>query len=262
MWEMYYDVEKYRRRKQKFKEVDLNPVYVVYKEWLTEEEEEEEEELRQKKFWENLKDLSQIPKEQPLQSMPETSQEDFRETTALTEEATEPGSCCRKLEGKIVIKTASQQLGRLASRPTVDSEGKFYVSDSTEDRKDPEPLQTEKGVIKARVPFARKRLDLSIYTFDEPCDDDIIEEASDDLIEVAKEDYTDGEESMKKANKKKRRCKLKKAKSKEERSLAKLLKKLSSSLNPLKRTHWNSGKRSRGWYRRKKVTLLTVVNFV
>ena len=58
MWEMYYDVEKYRRRKRKFKEVDLNPVYAVYKEWLTEEDEEE---LRQKKFWENFKDLSQFP---------------------------------------------------------------------------------------------------------------------------------------------------------------------------------------------------------
>jgi hypothetical protein len=121
---------------------------------------------------------------------------------------------------------------------------------------------SSKGVFKASVPFARKRLDLSIYTFDDPDDDDIIEEASNDLIEVVDEDYTDGEDSVKNSNHTKHRPKLKKVKSKEERSHLKLTKKLSSSINPLKHTHWNSGKRSRGWYRRKKVTPLTVVNFV
>ena len=66
MWEMYYNMEKYRRRKRKFHKVKMDLVAEVYQEWLYKEEEEE---FRQKKFWENLKDLSQFPKEQPLQSM-------------------------------------------------------------------------------------------------------------------------------------------------------------------------------------------------
>lgn len=117
-------------------------------------------------------------------------------------------------------------------------------------------------MFQASVHFARKKLDLSIYTFDEPDDDHINEEANGNLKEAVDEEYTFSDEFARKPDPTKHRSKLKKVKSKEERLLAKRTKKLSSSRNPLKRTHGNSRKRSRGRYRRKKITLLTVINFV
>jgi hypothetical protein len=180
----------------------------------------------------------------------------YSQTEEQTEEELVSGSSCRKMEGRNVNWTVAQPPRRLPSRPSEEMDSEFFVTVATEDFKCPEPVSSEEVVFKAPVPFARKKLDLSIYTFDEPDDDHINEEASDELIKAADEDYKYGEEFAKKLNHMKRRPKLRTTKSKEERSLAKLTKKLSSSRNPLKRTHWNSGKRSRGRYRRKKVTLL------
>ena len=182
--------------------------------------------------------------EDMLNSMKE-SQETL--TDQQKDEETEVESCCKKLESIKVDQTASQPLGRLPSRPTVESDTQFFVSDSTEENKDPKPIEFDKVVFETLVPFARKRTYLSIYTFDKPSDDDIGEEVKDTLIYKvsSEEEYNAGKESCKKTSHMKRRFKLRKAKSKEECSIAKLTKKLRSSKRPLKCTHWNSDKRSR-----------------
>jgi len=244
---MVGSMENEPKENPKFNEVDLNPVHEVFKEWLTGEEEEE---LQQKKFWENLKDLSQFPEEQPLQSITESVHDESRETTMFITEPTVPGSCYRKLEDSYVAWTAGQPSGRPASRPNKDSDPEIFVRDSLKDSQHPEPVIDKEIVIKARVPFTRRRMDLSIYTFDDSDDDDINEEAREDLTAADKE-YKDGEDFMKQTNQKKHRCKLRKVRSKAERSHMTLTKKLSSAISPLKRTHWNSGKRSRGWRPRK-----------
>ena len=237
--EMIHDVEHHLEAKPKFYEVNLNPVHAIYKEWLTEEDKEE---LRQRSFWENLNDLSQFPEEQPLQSTSETSQEDFRETTVHIEDPTMTKCSSRKMEGKTVNWTADQPSNRLPSRPSENMNSEICVTDSMVEFNHTEPIIVQEAVFKTPVPFARRKFDLSIYTFDDPDDDDIIEDVSNDLIEAADEDYTDGEDSVKKSNHTKHIPKLKKVKSKAERSHLKLTKNLSSFINPLKRKHWNSGK--------------------
>ena len=124
----------------------------------------------------------------------------------------------------------------------------------------------EEVVPKFRVPFGRKRLDLGIFTFDEPptepMEDRIQEESP---IEDHKESWSNSsrwesvwvkddaheEEAPRieilKTNHQKKRLKLKKTKNKLKRIQAIITKRLSSSLSPLKRTHWNNGKRSRGF---------------
>jgi len=168
-------------------------------------------------------------------------------TELHTTEETVCANCCKKLEVSSATQTATELLGRLPSRPNEVFEDEVETSVSTEEIDDHEPVGLKILVLKPRVPFARKRLDLSIYTFDEPDDEHIIEEARDTLTaeDACEEEYNDGKKFVR-IKFQKRRSKLKRVKSKEERSHSKQTKKLSSSKRPLKCTHWNSGKRSRG----------------
>jgi hypothetical protein len=100
-------------------------------------------------------------------------------------------------------------------------------------------------VTKPHDPFAKRKLDLSIYTFEEPEVEYIGIEARDMLTAADRCDDKAGEEFVNPKSGK-RRPKLRRVKSKEERSHSKQTRKLSSSKSPLKQTHWNSGKRSRG----------------
>ena len=115
-----------------------------------------------------------------------------------------------------------QLLGQLASRPYEDSDSKVETSASTELIDDPEPICLESLVLKPRVPFARKRLDLSIYTFDESDDEHIIEEARNTLTDDAacEEEYNDDKKIMR-TKFQKRRPKPRRVKSKGERSHSK-----------------------------------------
>jgi hypothetical protein len=164
-----------------------------------------------------------------------------------TEEETTCENCWKKLSASRKKETAAQPLRRLASRPSGDSDSEVETSISTEPIDDPEPICLESLVFKPRVPFARKRLDLSIYTFEESDDEHIFEEARNTVTKDAacEKEYKDGEKFVR-TKFREHRPKLKRVKSKEERSHSKQTKKLSSSKRPLKRTHWNSGKRSRG----------------
>jgi hypothetical protein len=123
----------------------------------------------------------------------------------------------------------------------------------------------EEVVLKSKVPFERKRLDLSIYTFDEPpmerMEDQLQEEFQREdpnkywsnpgrraCMWVIGEAYEEEVPRMRilKTKHHKNRLKLKKVKNKLKRMKAKITKMLSSSISPLKRTHWNNDKRSRG----------------
>jgi hypothetical protein len=178
-----------------------------------------------------------------------------------SEEDTVSESSRRKLEGSSNNQSADQPLGRLTGRPMEELDSGPPATVSIDDFKHPEPVVSEVAVPKARVPFARRKLDLSIYAFDEPDDDDIIVEVSDVLIEAADDENTDGNEFARKPDYSKHRPRLRKVKSKEERSRLNQTKRLSSSISPLKRTHWNSGKRSR-WRYRRKGNNLDFVNYV
>jgi hypothetical protein len=177
-------------------------------------------------------------------------------TELHTEEEATCQNCWRKLEVSRGDQTASQPSPRPAGRPSEDFEDEPDTSASTRKIDDPEPEKVERIVLKPRVPFARKRLDLSIYTFDEPDDEHIIKEARDigTAEDKCEEEYNDGEKFVR-TKFRKHRPKLKRVKSKEERSHSKQTKKPSSSKRPLKRTHWNSGKRSRGRNRNTKVSI-------
>jgi hypothetical protein len=122
----------------------------------------------------------------------------------------------------------------------------------------------EEVVPEFRVPFERKRLDLSIFTFDEPpmehMEDKIQEE---EYLSIPSgcaciwvRDEAHEEEAPRtrflKTNHQRDRLKLKKTKNKLERLQAKITKRLCSSRSPLKRKHWNSGKRSRGFKEKSK----------
>ena len=102
-------------------------------------------------------------------------------------------NCCKKLEVSSATQTATELLGRLPSRPNEVFEDEVETSYPKEKSYDPEPVSLEILVLKPRAPFARKRLDLSIYTFEEPDDEHIIEEARSTLTEDAtcEEEYKD-----------------------------------------------------------------------
>jgi len=154
--------------------------------------------------------------------------------------------CWKKLGAIRGERSATQPMDRPGSRPQMDSDREFSLDDFTEKFDDFEPARLEISVLIPRVPFARKRFDLSIYTFDEPEEEHIKEEARDMLTaDKCEEEYNDGAKFVR-TKFRKRRPRLKRVKSKEERSHSKQTKKLSSSKRPLKQTHWNSGKRSRG----------------
>ena len=63
---------------------------------------------------------------------------------------------------------ATQASERLASHPTEDLEAHIQTIESPTHIKEQDPIYIEKVVLNPRIPFAKKRLDLSIYTFDEP----------------------------------------------------------------------------------------------
>ena len=164
-----------------------------------------------------------------------------------TEEETTVENYCEKTEDSRVTWMAGQPSNGQPAVPEGSYEGKLKSSDSTEKMDEPEPIYLEIPVLKPRVPFARKRLDLSVYTFEEPKDEHNVDEARDiwTTADACEGEYKDGEEFVNQKTRKHRR-KLKRVKSKEERSHSKQTRKLSSSKRPLKQTHWNSGKRSRG----------------
>ena len=102
---------------------------------------------------------------------------------------------------KLVARKAAESAGRPISRPMGrphDEDGiDFSLGNSTEKFDEFEPAVLEISVVKPRVPFARKRFDLSIYTFDEPEDEHIEEEARDMLtVDTCEEEYTDGAKFM------------------------------------------------------------------
>jgi len=114
-----------------------------------------------------------------------------------------------------------------------------------------------------RTPFERKSLDLSIFKFDEQLDDnlfddnvnveifgEIIEEKNlcfDQEIEVVWEKLFEDENDKFWKKRENRRRRLRRVKTKLERGLAKMTKRLSSTKSSLKRTHWNDGDRARGF---------------
>jgi hypothetical protein len=115
----------------------------------------------------------------------------------------------------------------------------------------------------ARTPFGRKPIDLSVFTFDEPTNNHSFEDnVSNQDFEKIFEDKQlfcdewgevicenlfgeDDEEFVRRRKKIRRR--LRRRKTKMERGLAKMTKRLSSTKSSLKRTHWNDGKRARGF---------------
>jgi hypothetical protein len=156
-------------------------------------------------------------------------------------------------------------------------EGKFYENlDPCSDQMDKDEcdgcglsarLEISKGVIEyekiVRTPFERKPLDLSLFTFEEPIidksfDDNVNVNTFEDIIEEEKvcfEEWNeincenlfeDDEEKFVRRRRKLKRRRLRRRKTKMERGLSKMTRRLISTKSPLKRTHWNDGKRSRG----------------
>ena len=118
----------------------------------------------------------------------------------------------------------------------------------------------EEAVSISRTPFGRKPLDLSIFTFKdtipmenvdhsfkENCEDEL-KLLSDQLRGTTIDLHCDEILENKRCENNRRR-RMRKTKNKKERMKDKLTKRLSSLNSPLKRTHWESGKRSRGRYR-------------
>jgi hypothetical protein len=118
----------------------------------------------------------------------------------------------------------------------------------------------EKIVSIPKTPFGRKPLDLSIFTFEdttlmesvelsfkESCDDEL--KLLSDQLRGTTIDLNHEKILRNERRKNNRRRRMRKTKSKKERMNAKLTKRLSSLNSPLKRTHWESGKRSRGRFR-------------
>jgi hypothetical protein len=137
------------------------------------------------------------------------------------------------------------------------------------EKHDLSPKHVEKIV---KTPFERKTLDLNIFTFeDKPNDkkfnhnvnEKICGEIIEDEIKIFIEDewktvrikslsndnsfvLDDGEDESNLKKRKKRRRRVRTVKNKMERGRAKMTKRLSSTKSPLRRTHWNDGKRARG----------------
>jgi len=126
-------------------------------------------------------------------------------------------------------------------------------------------LEISNGAIEhekiVRTPFERKPLDLSLFTFEEL----IIDQSFDDNVNINKfekeekpcceewneiicenlfEDNSEEEGTPKKRENRRRR--MRRRKTKMERGLSKMTRRLISTKSPLKRTHWNDGKRARG----------------
>jgi hypothetical protein len=136
-----------------------------------------------------------------------------------------------------------------------------------------------------KTPFGRKPLDLSIYTFDEHFDDNFFDDNVNtkifgDITKVESKFFIedewkhvggnslseqksfvlgDGENERDLKKRGKHRRRLRKRKNKLERGRSKMTRRLSSTKSPLKRTHWNDGKRARGFRPREiKVWILTL----
>jgi hypothetical protein len=110
----------------------------------------------------------------------------------------------------------------------------------------------------------RKSLDLSLFTFEEPIinqsfDDNVNINKFEDIIEeeklrreewneiICENLFEDDDEEFVRRRMNHRRRRLRRRKTKMERGLAKLTKRLSSTNSPVKRTHWNDGDRARGF---------------
>ena len=152
---------------------------------------------------------------------------------------------------------------QLDNRPLIEPELLFVPELPLDLPASSEEPEFEKVILKTRVPFERKRLDLSIYTFDETPIEQSFEETlldasssfynfkylSEDIGCVSLQvedafphDAADDEmiccmKSSNMTNQKEHRPKLKKTKNKVDRLNEKLIKRLSTSKFSLKRTH-------------------------